>query len=251
MFAACGRQISPDTKSITAKTLFERLTHLNKAFDHRHQKFCEQMAIRRNAELHSGDSPFSGMSPDAWEREFWGVVETVLSMQEETLESWLGADDAKAPARIIEQATQALEWAVKNRVGRCIEDFQKKYPKSSNRQVVVDASKNLQWDDRTWDAISRCVCPACRSSGFVGGTLWNEEVVWNESGWDESDDRKGGYGETAIEIVEKLYSIEAFECLVCGLRLVGKKEISAANFPEDFTLREQREMEFEPDYGND
>jgi len=66
LFAACGRQLSPDIKTITAKTLFERLSHIDKSFDSRHQKFCEQMAIRRNSELHSGESPFSGMSAEAW-----------------------------------------------------------------------------------------------------------------------------------------------------------------------------------------
>ena len=92
LFAACGRQLSADIKTITAKTLFERLGHIEKRFDMRHQKFCEQMALRRNAELHSGESPFSGMSAEAWEREFWGAVETVLAMQDETLDGWLGAE---------------------------------------------------------------------------------------------------------------------------------------------------------------
>src|SRR6266705_6622748 len=46
LFAACGRQISPDIKTITAKTLFERLGHIEKDFDSRHQRFCEQMALR-------------------------------------------------------------------------------------------------------------------------------------------------------------------------------------------------------------
>lgn len=47
LFAACGRQVSPDVKTITAKTLFERLGHIDKAFDLRHQKFCEQIALRK------------------------------------------------------------------------------------------------------------------------------------------------------------------------------------------------------------
>ena len=104
LFAACGRQISPDIKTITASTLFKRLSHLGKAFDSRHKEACEQMALRRNAELHSGESPFSGMSAEAWEQEFWGAIEIVLGMQDETLESWLGAEDAKAPTKIIQQA---------------------------------------------------------------------------------------------------------------------------------------------------
>lgn len=246
LFAACGRQVSPDIKTITAKTLFERLSHLEKSFDSRHQKFCEQMAIRRNAELHSGESPFSGMSPEAWEREYWGAVETVLTMQGETLESWLGAEDSKAPAKILEQAAQALDWAVKHRVSRSKEDFQKKYQDPKQRQKVVEGSKALLWNDFTWEGSSRCDCPACGSSGFVGGTLWNEEVVDTDPGSYSGDDY-----DPPTEKVEKSYSIEVFECPVCGLRLFGTKEIAAADLPEEFTEEEYREMEFGEEYGND
>src|SRR6266487_41154 len=49
LFAACGRQISTDIKTIAAKTLVERLGHIEKRFDLRHQKFCGQLALRRNA----------------------------------------------------------------------------------------------------------------------------------------------------------------------------------------------------------
>src|SRR2546427_3411972 len=164
LFAACGRQLSADIKTIGAKAVFERLGHIEKSFDTRHQKFCEQMALRRNAELHSGESPFSGMSAEAWEREFWGAVETVLGMQGESLESWLGAEGAKAPAKIIEQAEEALQWAVKHRVSRCKEDFEKKYQDPKRRQETIEESKKLTWKYSPWDGRDRVTCPACSAS---------------------------------------------------------------------------------------
>lgn len=251
LFAACGRQLSPDIKTITAKTLFERLRHIEKAFDSRHQKFCEQMAIRRNAELHSGESPFSGMSAEAWEREYWGAVETVLSMQDETLESWLGAEDSKAPARIVEQAEAALQWMVKHRVIRCKEDFEKANQDPKRREAIIGDSKMLRWNDLTWEGSSRQECPACRSAGFVGGTLWNEEVVETEPASYETDEYGGEHVSAPIETVEKTYNIEVFECPICKFHLYGTKEIAAAELPEDFTEKEYREMEFGEDYGND
>lgn len=251
LFAACGRQLSPDIKTITAKTLFERLSHIEKDFDFRHQKFCEQMALRRNAELHSGESPFSGMSAEAWEREFWGAVEIVLAMQDETLESWLGAEDSKAPAKIIEQAEEALQWTVKHRISRCGEDFEKKQQDPKRRQETIEESKKLTWNDHTWDGRDRCICPACSSSGFVGGTLWNEEVIESDSGWQDYGPDGEEYGEPPSEIVEKKFTVETFVCPVCGLRLYGTKEIVAAELPEEFSNREVREREFEEEYGND
>jgi hypothetical protein len=71
LFAACGVHLSPDVKTISAKTLFERLSHLIRDFDTRTHKICEQMATRRNADLHSGEAPFAAMSPEAWEKGFW------------------------------------------------------------------------------------------------------------------------------------------------------------------------------------
>ena len=70
IFAACGQPISPDIKTITAKTLFKRISKLLPKFDQRSKNFCEQLALRRNSEIHSGESPFSGMAIAAWENQY-------------------------------------------------------------------------------------------------------------------------------------------------------------------------------------
>ena len=251
LFAACGRQLTPDIKTITAKTLFERLRHVDKAFDSRHQSFCEQMALRRNAELHSGESPFSGMSPEAWEREFWGAMEIVLAMQDETLDSWLGAEDSKAPAKIIKQAKEALQWVVQHRISRCKEDFEKKYQDPKLRQKIIEESKKLLWEKKNWDAVDRERCPACHSSGFLGGTEWHEHVIDTAAPTYVYDDYGDWCGDPPMETVEKIFSVEAFECLTCGLHFYGINEIAAADLPDEFTLTEDRVREFEPDYGNE
>lgn len=246
LFAACGRQLSPDTKTITAKTLFERLRHIEKGFDSRHQKFCEQMALRRNAELHSGESPFSGMSAEAWEREFWGAVETILRCQGESLESWLGTEGAKVPAQIIYKAAEAMEWAIKHRVARCKEDFEQKYKDAKKRAKAIKESKNFHWWDfpdrlqLSGDAYDDQECPACGGHGVSAGMLWNEEL---------SEDQKPS--DPATEWVDREFIVEEFVCPVCQLHLFGAKEIDAAGLPEEFSRTEAREREFEPEYGND
>ena len=251
LFAACGRQLSPDIKTIGAKTLFERLSHIEKGFDARHQKFCEQMALRRNAELHSGESPFSGMSAEAWEREFWGAMEIVLAIQDENLESWLGAEESKAPAKIIEQANEAARWAVQHRISRCKEGFERKYQDPKQREKIIEESQQLQWKEENWDAIERERCPACNSSGFLGGTEWHEQVIDTEGPIDLYDENGDWCGDPPMETVEKSFNVEVFECPSCGLHLYGVKEIAAAELSDEFTLTEDRVREFEPDYGND
>ncbi len=246
LFAACGRQLSPDIKTITAKTLFERLGHIDKAFDSRHQRFCEQMAIRRNAELHSGESPFSGMSADTWEKEFWGAAATVLSMQGETLESWLGAEGSKAPAKLLSQAADARGWAVKNRVMRCREDFHAKFKDPRKRASIVEETQNFRyWEPpspflSSYDGFERHECPACGSSGVIGGGLWSEDVSELQDTNDPS-----------VELIDLLYTAEEYVCPGCDLHLFGTKELVVAGLPNEFTKEEVREREFEPDYGND
>jgi hypothetical protein len=250
LFAACGRQLSADIKTITAKTLFERLGHIEKAFDTRHQRFCNQMTLRRNAELHSGESPFSGMSAEAWEREFWGAIEAVLAIQDETLESWLGAEDAKAPSKILQQATEALQWAVKNRISRCKEDFENRHQDPKQREQTIEGSKLLSWNDYSWDGRDRYRCPACSSQGFIGGPLWDEEVLETEAIRSMSTESDESW-DPPVEVVKKTFSAEAFFCPVCGLHLYGKKEITAAEISDEFSTEEVRERAFEPEYGNE
>jgi hypothetical protein len=246
LFAACGREISPDVRTIIAKTLFERLGHIEKAFDLRHKRFCEQIALRRNAELHSGESPFSGMAAEAWEREFWGAVETLLKMQDESLESWLGAEDSKAPAEIIEQAEEALEWAVKNRITRCKEDFEDKYQDPKKRAEVLEKSKEFRywnWPEYRQlggDRIEEYECPACGATGMLSGTLWNEEV---------SDDIDPD--DPTTEWVDQTYVVEEFLCPTCTLHLYGTNETRAAGLGEEFTRTEVRERDFGPPYMNE
>jgi hypothetical protein len=251
LFAACGRQLSPDIKTINAKTLFERLRHLEKAFDSRHQEFCEQMAIKRNAELHSGESPFSGIPSDNWEKEFWVTIETILSMQDQTIESWLGVEDSKAPAKIIEKAVQAIDWVVKRRMENCKAAFQKKNKDSQRHPVTSGVPKKVRWSDHNTDTVSNCNCPACGSKGVLNGSLWSEKIVSTSPGWKDPDDLEDVYIDPPLETVEKYYVAEEFHCIECGLSLYGTKEIAAAGILEEYTMTEDRVMEFGEEYGND
>lgn len=67
LFAAAGVNLSTDIKTIAAHTLFERLRHVIPKFDEKTKKFCSEIALRRNSELHSGETPFKSMRLDAWE----------------------------------------------------------------------------------------------------------------------------------------------------------------------------------------
>lgn len=56
LFAAAGVMIGTDLKTITAKTVFERLSHVSTRFDRKTQDYCQNMSLRRNARVALGRS---------------------------------------------------------------------------------------------------------------------------------------------------------------------------------------------------
>lgn len=228
LFAACERPISPDVRTITSKTLFSRLRHIDPAFDARRQKVCEQMSLRRNSELHSGESPFSGMAAELWEREYWGTVVVLLEMQDQNLEGWLGLEDAKAPAAIVARAIEVRGWAVADRIKRASEDFLAKYKDPGQRARVIAEAGRFRWHEEpskvhlSADGDTRHDCPACGASAVLLGTLWHEEVVDEPRFQNAYTDVEDSYNH--MEVVERLFSVEEFYCPACHLHLFGTDE---------------------------
>lgn len=223
-----------------------RVPHITKDFDSDVQKFCEQSALKRNAELHSGELPFTAASQEAWDKKYWYAIAVILVAQGRSLEEWLGAEDAKAPKQVLEDTQHAINGAVAERIQRKAEEFQKAYKTNQKREEAINSSENIRaWDyfrefatdaDEYWLA----VCPSCKAKGVLAGLIWSEEIS------DEYDPN-----DLMVEFVDNTYLSEEFRCPTCGLALLGRREVVAANLPEEIQVRETREREFEPGYGND
>lgn len=242
MFAAAGKPIGADIKTIGSKTIFERLSHLSKYFDKGVKDFCDAIALRRNAELHSGEVPFQEMKLEAWEGNFWHASQVILDILGFELEEWLGAN-ASAQKMIIKEARLARVSAAVLRVKQAKEHFL--LLKASDRKEAVDLSKKKRFYhyhnlfnafvEDAWDV----TCPACGGRAYLGGDLFEESIVGGESehSWEEE--------------VAKSYGAEEFFCPTCELRLNGRDEIEAADLDPDYTKFETREREYEMEYGND
>lgn len=243
MFVAAGINVTTDVKTITAKTLFERLAHLVPRFDKTIQKFCQEISERRNAELHSADIPFRTMRLDAWEARYWHACDTILQHMGSSLEQWLGAADAKAPRQLLDEAAKALVAAVKLRIEAAKEMFET-LKKAERERLMAEAElREPQHQaglfkgsyDETWKEI----CPACKCRAFMTGEQTGEDI---------NQDRD----EYAIwEIVDREFVGEEFRCPTCDLTLMGSDEIDAAGMNYIHEDQQEREMEYEPDYGND
>jgi hypothetical protein len=226
-----------------AKTLFERLTHLTKRFDRKTQEFCENMSLKRNAELHSGEAPFEAVLPSSWEGRFWHTAEMILEACGHTIESWLGADQAKAPKELLAEYVHAVEEAAKIRVETAKEEFAV-LSKSLREEAHAKASSLTTWEMRrnfrlVADQIWEAECPACKAKAFLAGVKYNEEV---------SDEQNGNNDE---EMVDVFYVAEEFVCPSCHLHLDSRDAIAATGVGVDYAETETRQREYEPDYGND
>lgn len=71
LLSACGRPAGTSYRTVTAKTVFERLRTISNKFDERMMRECMVMADRRNAELHSGESPLVGLDQRGWVPPMW------------------------------------------------------------------------------------------------------------------------------------------------------------------------------------
>jgi hypothetical protein len=246
LFAACGVPLGTDYKTITAKTLFSRLSHISKDFDPQVQKFCEQLALQRNAELHSGEAPFVGAAQEVWEREYWYAVSMLLKAQERDLDSWLGAEEAAAPKEAVAAAEHAVMQAVAQRVERFRTQFLEAHKNPTKRaQLIADSEKILPWERHKEfsiyadDYVSQ-KCPACGATGVLGGTLWSEELS------EEQDDE-----DPTVEYVDKTYLSEEFRCFTCGFVADGRREVLGAGITDEFYETDTRERQFEPEYDNE
>ena len=243
MFVAAGINVTTDVKTITAKTLFERLAHLVPRFDKTVQRFCQDIAERRNAELHSADLPFRTMRLEAWEARYWHACDTILHQMGSSLEKWLGALDAKAPRQLLDEAANALEAAVKLRVEAAKEQFEG-LKKGERERLFAEAELRSPEQQAglfksRYDEIWKESCPACKCRAFMTGEQSSEDI---------SEERD----EHAIwEIVDREFLGEEFRCPNCDLMLMGSEEINASGLSYIHKDQQEREMEYEPDYGND
>ena len=243
MFVAAGIKITTDVKTITAKTLFQRLTHLVPKFDAKVQDFCGAISERRNAELHSADLPFKAMRLEAWEARYWHACDTILGHMGSSLEQWLGAADAEAPRQVLDEAGRALEAAVKLRVEAAKGSFED-LKKPERERLAREAETGLPEQRaklfaNTSDAIWIDTCPACGCRGFMAGDQTGEDIS------KESDDY------AIWEVVDREFVGEEFRCPSCDLTLAGNDEIDAAGLNYIHEDQQEREMDYEPDYGND
>jgi hypothetical protein len=198
--------------SISTREVLARLTELVPEFTKEVAGFCSQHIDRRNTELHSGESAFSGLGTSEWLPRYYKACKILLEAMGKDLSCFAAASD-KAEEMVNSLADEAAK-AVQKEINAHAKVWQGK-PDQERDTALLQARS---WATR--HAGHRVVCPACQSpallqgspSGSVSTTIGDDEVIQRQ---------------TLLPT--------AFECIACGLKIAGYSKLSACGLGDAFT----------------
>ena len=249
LLTAAGQPTGTNHRSITAKTVFERLGTAIPDFDERMKRECMLMANRRNAELHSGETPIVGLDVRSWVPPFWRAANVLLKDAGRSLEEWVGGTEGTRVKAILADAAELLRQTVLARIERRRNDWNERYPQDSTERREAESRASARPFParlvQSADGFEDATCPACRQKAWLSGFIGDEEIVRVEA------DPDPDWGPGFYEISRITYDVEGLHCPECGLVLEGRDEIAIAGLSPDFVRDDEREPDYEPDYGND
>lgn len=232
---ACEHIVNGDYKTITAKTVFDRLNTLISVdrFDSDTKAFCMRLANNRNSDLHSGALPFEGIILDSWLPKYWDTCKMLLEFQGNTLSDFIGPEEARIAEEIIVNRTVTLKRSIESRILKHKQEITERYDGSIPHGIKEE--KLVLWDDDQ-EAIE---CPSCACQALITGELHDEGPIISD------DD------DPWIQYQDVTYEATFFWCRTCDLKLNNLEEIIAADIDHTFIKSLEIEPDYEPDYGND
>ena len=180
-------------KSIDINEVFARLRDTIPTFTTELEGFSAQHVTRRNEELHSGSTPFDGLST-SWLARFYEVSTVLLASMGENLSLLVGDKESKVATKLISASKDESAKAVAKAISA---------HKTVWKSKDAEEQKKLARQASVWatrQAGHRVACPACANEALVIGTPISEPL------------RKLD-GDLIVEAQEYLPS--KFECVAC------------------------------------
>jgi hypothetical protein len=201
-------------KSVGMTDVVKRLREVIPDFDKEIESFCLIHIGKRKGELHSGETPFDGVPGSNWHPGFYKASKVLLSSMGISLEDFVGADEAATAEKLISAAADEKAKAVQGDVEAHKKVWLAKG--ADERQKLAQAA--VAWATR--QAGHRVNCPACASQSLVVG-----EPISAPNQKLEND--------TIIETQDYLPS--QFECIACGLKILGLSRLNAVDLGDRYT----------------
>lgn len=200
-------------KSITTADVLTRLNALLPEFDEELRNFCLLHTGNRNAELHSAEMPFEGISTSAWLASFYRSCEVLGKSLGSSLEALFGDDEAEAAVKVMAAAKDAAANSVKTSINAHRTVWEGK----SEQERVKLATQAEVWARRQDGHVVNC--PACSSKALVYG--------------DPITVPKKTLEDDLVTEIQTCLPTK-FECVACGLKISGLSQLAASGLGDPF-----------------
>ena len=175
-------------------------------FTTEHESFCIQHTGKRNAELHSGEAAFDGVSGSSWHARFYSASSALLATMGMQLSEFVGEEEADVAKKLMAAAADESAKAVKGDVSA----HQKAWLAKDEKERASLAATAKVWAMR--QVGHRVSCPACDSTALIVGEPISAPIQKLE-------------GSEITETQEYLPNL--FECVACGLKILGLSRLTA------------------------
>lgn len=193
-------------RSIPTNEVLKRLSEILEDFKEV-SSFCVIHTGRRNAEVHSGDTPYDGIDTSGWHPQFYKACRVLLESMDLTLKHFLNAAHAEAAEKVVAAAADEAAKAVLGDI-------------AAHKKVWLATGQEDQTSARAFAAVwankhdgHRVDCPACETKALVFG----DPIAAAH---------KAINGDEITEVQE--YLPNKFECVACRLKIAGLSRLSAA-----------------------
>jgi hypothetical protein len=193
-------------RSIAITEVLKRLREILPDFDNELEAFCVVHIGRRNAELHSGATPFDGVDGSGWHAKFYRSCIILLNSMGYELAEFVGKDEDAVAAKLISALKDETAKSVKGDVNAHQKVWNAK-PEEERKTLSLSASA---WAIKQTG--HRVKCPACASDALINGepaatphkTIRDDEITETQE-----------------------YLPTQFQCIACGLKISGLSRLSA------------------------
>ena len=196
------------------REIFAILNELLPAFNNESLDFCVLHCAHRNAELHTGEERFAGLNTSEWLPKYYAACDVLLKSMGKSLNDLF--DDPKAAGEMILALKDTAAKAVGKDIEACKKTWEQKSP-GEQQQAVAQAAA---WATR--HSGHRTNCPACSSPSLIKGAGWG--TVSSEINDDDG-----------LIVQRQTMLPSSFECIACGLKIVGFSKLSASGLGNSFT----------------
>jgi DNA-directed RNA polymerase subunit RPC12/RpoP len=204
-FTPTEQKFSP--RSIAIGEVLKRLKDILPEFDNELEAFCIVHTGRRNAELHSGTTPFDGVeAASGWHAKFYRSCIVLLKSMGYELADFVGEDEEAVAVKLIAAVKDETAKSTRGDVSA----HQKVWlAKSDEDRKTLSVSASAWAIKQTGHRVK---CPACGSDALLKG----EPVAAPHKTIKED------------EITEaQEYLPSQFECIACGLKISGLSRLNA------------------------